>query len=120
MLEQIQDLPEGVIGFEAIGRLSAEDYEKTLIPVANAMLAQGKKLRFLYYAGPRFEGFDIGAAWDDMTWGMRHMTDFDKVAFVSDHTVLTSAMKPLVMLMPTKFQVFAVKDLDAAKKWLAG
>jgi hypothetical protein len=32
MLEPIAGLPEGVIGFEAVGEVHAEDYASTLIP----------------------------------------------------------------------------------------
>ncbi len=119
MFEKIENLPDGVVGFEAVGKLTASDYEKTLIPAVDAALATGGKLRFLYLAGTRFEGFELGAAWDDMSWGFRHAFDFDKVAFVSDHAFLTAAVRPMAMFMPSKIKVFPVKDLDAAKAWLA-
>ena len=31
-----------------------------------------------------FEGWDPHAAWDDMTYGLAHATDFEKLAIVGD------------------------------------
>ena len=118
MFEQMTNLQKGVIGFEAVGKLTAADYEKTLIPLADAALAKGGKLRFLYFAGPRFEGFELGAALDDITWGLRHAFDYEKIAFVSDNALFATAVRALGVLMPSKLKVFSNKDLAAAKKWL--
>ena len=65
MFRPIFDLPTGVIGYSAVGKISADDYSKVLIPELEAKLAEGGKLRFLFLAGPDFEGYEFDAAMGD-------------------------------------------------------
>jgi len=119
MFRPIFDLPAGVIGFSAVGKLSGDDYTKVLIPEIEAKLAEGGKLRFLLLAGPDFEGWELGAAMDDAFFGMRHFFDFERIAFVSDDPTFRSLVQGLGMMMPAAVRSFAVSDLAKAKAWLA-
>ena len=47
MIEVIPDLPEGVVGVEAVGEVTADDYRNVLIPAAEAVLEQHGKARLL-------------------------------------------------------------------------
>jgi hypothetical protein len=40
MLTQIGDLPPNILGIEASGQITHEDYQKVLIPKAEAMMVQ--------------------------------------------------------------------------------
>ena len=51
MIERIPDLPDHVLGFSAKGKVTAEDYEKVLIPAVEKELKENKKIRFLYNFG---------------------------------------------------------------------
>ena len=119
MIEIISDLPEGVVGASASGTVTAEDYESTLIPAVQAATSDGKKARFLLVFGDEFEGYDAQAAMDDARLGAHHWSDFERIAFVSDHSVYRSLVKGFGFLMPGEVRVFALADLDAAKEWLA-
>ncbi len=83
MLKSIPGLPAGVIGYSAIGKVTAEDYTRVMIPAIEAALAKGK-VRFLYEIGPEFQGFEMGAMMDDAAFGIRHFFDFERVALVSE------------------------------------
>ena len=120
MFRPIFDLPPGVIGYSAVGKITGDDYSKVLIPEMEAKLAEGGKLRFLFLAGPDFEGWELGAAVDDTMFGMRHFFDFEKIAFVSDHEMFRAMVQGLGLLMPAAVRSFPVSDLAAAKTWLAG
>ena len=41
MFKLIEDLPPGVLGIEATGKVTHEDYQNILIPRAEAMIAKG-------------------------------------------------------------------------------
>ena len=47
MLEPLTDLPDGVIGFTAVGKLQAEDYRDVLVPAITEVLADGRKVRIV-------------------------------------------------------------------------
>ena len=69
MFRPIFNLPPGVIGYSAVGKITGDDYGKVLIPELEARIAEGGKLRFLYLLGPEFEGFEISAMAGDATFG---------------------------------------------------
>ncbi len=119
MFRPIFDLPPGVIGYSAVGKVTADDYGKVLIPEIEAKIAEGGKLRFLYVAGPEFEGFEMGAMVDDAAFGFRHFFDFEKIAFVSDDPTFRALVHGFGMMMPAEVKSYAVKDIAAAKAWLA-
>jgi hypothetical protein len=119
MFRPIFDLPAGVIGYSAVGRITADDYGKVLIPEMEAKIKESGKLRFLYVLGPEFEGFEIGAMADDTTFGFRHFLDFEKIAFVSDHSAYRHMVEGFGLMMPAEVRSFAVAETDEAKAWLA-
>lgn len=119
MITEMKDLPGGVLGFSLEGTVSAQDYYDVLIPVIEKALHGDKKLRLLMVAGPDFKGYAPGAMWDDTAFGVRHFFDFSKIAFVTDNDVYGAMARAAGFLMPAMVDVFAMKDLDAAKAWLA-
>ncbi len=119
MFRPIFDLPPGVIGYSAVGKISADDYSKVLIPEVEAKIAEGGKLRFLFLAGPEFQGYEVGAVVDDTTFGFRHFFDFEKVAFVSDDSTYRALVHAFGVMMPAEVKTFPVAELSEAKAWLA-
>ena len=118
MIELIEGLGAGVIGARAVGKVTAEDYENALIPAVQTALATHDKIRMLYVLGSEFEGYDAEAALDDTRMGMRHWSDFERIAVVTDHGAYRTALKGFGFLMPGEVKVYAVDDLDAAKDWI--
>ncbi|MGD2044058.1 MAG: STAS/SEC14 domain-containing protein [Acidimicrobiia bacterium] len=120
MIELIQGLGDGVIGARAVGKVTAEDYDSTLIPAVRTALSMHDKIRMLYLLGSEFDGYDADAALDDTRMGMQHWSDFERIAVVTDHSVYRTAIKGFGFLMPGEVRVFAVEELDAAKDWISG
>jgi SpoIIAA-like len=119
MIQVIEGLPEGVLAYQASGKVTADDYESTLIPAVEAASAGDDKIRFLLVFGADFEGYAADAALDDAKMGMHHWGDFERIAFVTDHSVERAAVKGFGFLMPGKVKVFPLGELDAAKMWVA-
>ena len=84
MIQKIQDMPSGCLGFEAVGEVDANDYRDTLIPAVDRALAERGKVRFLYLIGSRFERYSSGAAWEDAKLGLEHFTNWERCAIVTD------------------------------------
>lgn len=118
MIEQITDLPAGVLGFRARGQVTAADYENVLVPDVEAAFALKKKLRMLYHAGEDFTGFDAGAMWDDAKLGIRHFSGWERVALVTDVSWLRAAAKAMGFAVPGEFRLFANAELAQAREWL--
>ncbi len=64
MFEPMTGLPDGVIGFEAVGQVEATDYEDVLMP-ALARGAESGGVRLVLVLGDRFTGYSPGAMKED-------------------------------------------------------
>jgi hypothetical protein len=60
MLKLIEDLSPDVIGIEANGKVTHEDYQNILIPKAETMMAKGP-IKMLYVIGADFTGYELEA-----------------------------------------------------------
>src|SRR3954452_4411902 len=119
MLRPMTDMPVGRIGFEAIGEVEDDDWEDTVEPVLRREIAEGRKLRLLYVLGRRAHEVDGDAVKADTRFRARHASSFERVAVVSDEDWVRPALGALSFLMPGKAKGFRVRDLEAAKDWLA-
>jgi len=119
MLERINDLPAGVDGIKATGKVSSKDYQDVVQPMLDDVRRDGRRLRFLYQVGPEFEGFTPGAAWEDAKVGLHFMRLFDGCAVVTDVGWIRDSVRLASFLMPCPVRVFAVRDRDQAVDWLA-
>jgi len=117
MFKLIEDLPPGVLGIEATGKVTHEDYQNILIPKAEAMIAKGP-VKFLYVAGKDFEGYELEALWDDSAFGVKHWHDFTRVAVVADQAWLRAAVTMFKPFLPCEVRLFNLGDLAAAKTWI--
>ena len=118
MITKLTGLPENILGFEAKGELTANDYESILIPEVENVLKKYKKVRLLYYLGPEFEGFTPGAMWDDAKIGLKHWLAWEKVALVTDINWVRKSINCIRFLIPGNVKLFANDDLDAARNWI--
>ena len=119
MLRRMTDMPVGTIGFEAIGEVEDDDWERAVEPVLRAEIADGRKVRLLYLLGPAARDVEGDAMQADTTFRARHATSFDRVAVVSDEDWMRPALRGLSFLLPGKAKGFHVREIAAAKAWLA-
>ncbi len=116
MIEKIKNLPENVIGFNAKGQISGEDYEKVLMPMIEKKLEKFKKINLLYHLGEEFEKFEPRAMWDDTKIGFMHLHSWNKIAIVTDVTWIRGTSKVFALLIPAHIKLFENKDIDEAIK----
>jgi hypothetical protein len=118
MITVLTGLPEGVLGFEARGKLTAEDYTEVLEPAIAAATGAGQKIRVLLDFGGEFEGMEPGAAWQDMRVGVREWSAWERIALVTDHAWMRDALSMFAWAVPGEARAFPVKERDAAIEWL--
>jgi len=119
MLERMKDLPNGIDGLKAVGKISKEDYEQVCVPIMEEARREGRRLRFLYQLGPEFEGFTPGAAWEDAKIGFQSMRLFDGCAIVTDVGWIRESTRLMSFFMPCPARVFGNQELGNAVAWLA-
>lgn len=118
MIEQIKGMPAGTLGFRAIGKVTSEDYENVLVPDAEAVFTLNRTLRILYHLGEDFEGFDLGAMWDDAKLGLRHLNGWDRVAVVTDVPWVRTMVSAAGFMRPAELKLFHNAELEDATAWI--
>ena len=119
MIERITDVPDGVLGFEAVGEVSAEDYRDVVVPAIASLAASGGDARVLLVLGPRFERFSAGAMWQDAKMAFEHV-HWARAALVTDVDWIRHVTGAFGWMVPGEFRTFAVADREAATAWVAG
>lgn len=117
MLKFIEGLPQDVVAIEATGEVTHADYQNTLIPRAEAMMAKGP-IKMLYVIGKEFMGFELEALWDDSAFGVKHWNDFTHIAVVTDDAWLRAMVGMFKPFFRGEARLFALSELSAAKDWI--
>jgi hypothetical protein len=118
MLEKIKDLPAGVDGLKAVGKISKQDYEQAFVPLLDKARHEGCRIRFLYQFGPEFESFSPGAAWEDAKIGLHSMRLFDGCAIVTDLAWIRESTRLAGFFMPCPVRIFNNRERENAVEWL--
>ena len=117
MFEPISGLPDGVIGFEAVGNVEASDYERVLVPAITRAQAAGG-VRIVLVLGERFTGYSPGGMREDAGL-VAHAGAWKRTAVVSDLSWVAHLSTALGWMVPGKFRRFGLAERDAAIAWAA-
>ena len=117
MLEPLPDLPDGVIGFRATGDLRASDYRDVLMPAVEAAVGKGEVRLVLVFE--EWLGMSGGAMWQDLKFGVEHLTKWKKIALVTDVEWMTHLTHLFGWMSPGESKVFPLAELDDAIAWTA-
>jgi hypothetical protein len=118
MIEVLDGMPAGVIGFEASGKLQAEDYRDVLLPALEAAADAGE-VRFVIVI-PDFDGMSGGALWQDLRIGVEHLRAWKRIALVTDIEWMAKLTALFGWMSPGQTQHFSMARRDEAIAWVAG
>jgi hypothetical protein len=121
MVERIEEMPAGTIGFKVVEKLTGDDYREQIEPVLHEA-AEAGEVRLLFEIDSGF-GMDAGAVIEDAKTGLKsglgHMKSWKRTAVVTDVDWIRKAMKAFGFMAPGEVQVFDPAELGAAKIWVA-
>jgi hypothetical protein len=120
MVEEIDGMAEGAVGFTATGEVTADDYERVIVPAVEAALGRRDKVSLLYVLGDGFEGYEAAAMWDDAKVGMGHLFSWERIGVVTDRDSYRRMVQGFGFLIPAHVRVFGTADLEEAKAWVGG
>ncbi len=118
MIKELTDMPAGVIGFEAEGKLQAEDYRDVVLPALERAAASGE-VRFVIVMRD-FGGMSGGAVWQDLKMGVEHLRAWKRIALVTDIEWMTHLTGLFGWMTPGETKTFPLAQRDEAIKWVAG
>ncbi|MGH2885222.1 MAG: STAS/SEC14 domain-containing protein [Solirubrobacteraceae bacterium] len=120
MLTVISDLPSNVVGVEADGKVTSEDYEKLLVPAVDAARSASPegKVRVLYVLHDDFPDYTAGAIWEDTKLGLGRFRAWERIAVVCDAEWLRKSLRAFAWMLPGEVKTFDLDDLDDAREWI--
>ena len=118
MIQVLPGYPDNVLAITARQNVTGEDYKSVIIPAIEAKVETHGKIRLLYHLGAEFVGFDASAMWEDATTGLKHFTDFEKIAFVSDVDWINHMVSAFGFVIPCPVKVFKSAQLSEASDWI--
>ena len=123
MVERLQDMPPGTLGFRARGQIAREDYADVLVPELHKALEGGGRLRTVYVVEDLDE-IAPSALWADSKLGfdlaVRHHGAWERSAIVTDIEWMARATRMFAWMIPGEVRVFPLAELEPAKAWVAG
>ena len=123
MIERIDDMPAGTLGFRAKGEIEREDYADVLVPGLRGVLETGGKLRTLYVIED-IDKIEPSALWADSKLGFdllaRNRDALVRSAIVTDVDWIARGSKMFAWMIPGEAAVFGLAELEQAKAWVAG
>ena len=120
MIEVMQGLPDGALGFTARGRVTSAEYRAIKTPRIEAAFAHHRKLGVLWVMGNDFRGFEFGALWQDLALGLRHWRGWGRIALVTDAGWLRGFARVAGIALPCEFRLFRLRELESATRWISG
>lgn len=97
---------EFFLSLTAQGKLTHEDY-KVITPLIDSALAGVKTPRVkVHFDATEFEGWEARAAWDDFKIGLKHGSEFEKIAMLGNKKWLELAAKAGSWFIAGEIQYF--------------
>jgi hypothetical protein len=122
VIERVEEMPAGVIGLRAEGKLSKEDYTGVLEPALREGVDSGE-LRLVFVLTD-FDGLEPGAWIEDMKTGLRvwvrDHSAWRRFALVTDVEWVAKAMRAFAWMAPGEVRTYGLGEVEQAKQWVAG
>jgi len=117
----MNDVPAGVIGIRASGKLTKDDYVSVLEPALKEAKDSGDA--HVLFVLPDYDGLEPQAFFEDLKTGLavelKDRSAWKKMAFVCGVEWVSKAMRMFTWAMPGELKVYEMDELDEAKEWVA-
>lgn len=118
VLQELSGVPEGILALEALGTVTAGDYERVFAPLIDRARRTGSRLRLLYEFGAGFERITPGALWADSRLGFSYVRLLDGCAVVSDIEWIREPARGIQPWLPCPMRVYHNNERGDAIAWL--
>lgn len=106
------------LSLKAVGKLTHEDYEKINPMIDSALEGVTDPKVKVFIDGSELEGWELRAAWDDFRLGLKHGSEFDRIAIFGNKKWQSYAAKMGSWFIAGEVRYF--EDSEAAIAWLQG
>ena len=118
MIEIMPETEDKTLVVKATEMLTHQDYEEVFIPQLKQRIEKFGSIRVLFYLAENFTGWELGAAWDDAVFGIKHRHDFEKIAVVGGQKWVKWATKIGSYLVDGQVATYESTEFQDAIAWL--
>lgn len=119
MLKELTGMPPGIQALEAVGTVTAEDYQRIFASMVDRARRTESRMRLLYQFGPSFQRITPGALWADARLGFAYLRLLDGCAIASDIAWIRTSTRSIGAWLPCPVRVYHNDERDDALTWLA-
>lgn len=123
MIDVLEGMPAGTIGFRASGRVTREEFRDVLLPPMRAAVESGE-VRLVFAVGPGFTRLEAGALAEDtraaISLGFAHAHAWKRIALATDVEMIAHAWHMFAWMTPAEVRLYRLDELEDAKAWVAG
>ena len=114
MLSILPQTSGNLLVVSADEKLTTKDYEETFIPALESIIAAHAKINAVLVFEPSFSGWEMGAVWEDAKFGVKHRTDFNRIAVVGAPQWVSWATRVGELFIHGEAASFEAGQFDAA------
>ncbi len=115
---EVEELFGGrLVKIAATGKLTRASYD-SFTPELDSLVVTHGKIRLMFEM-IGFEGWTLGAAWEDLKFGCKHFNHIERIAIVGDRQwekAMVVLCKPFTR---AKVRYFDITEVDSAKEWIS-
>jgi SpoIIAA-like len=113
----LEDAPVGkIVTLKFRETLRKKDYEE-FVPRIEGLMQDGSKIRLVVELLD-FQGWTVGALWEDTKFATKHFNDIGRLAVIGDtkwENAITIFIKPFTR---AEVKYFALNEVDRARQWI--
>lgn len=115
---EVLELANGkIVKIVASGKLSKASYD-FFTPELDSLVEKHGKIRLLFEL-IEFNGWTLGAAWEDLKFGCKHFNHIERIAIVGDRQwekAMVAVCRPFTR---ARIRYFDIDDLHDASDWVS-
>ena len=119
MIVKIENVPDNMVGFQAMGEVTKDDFEKKVLPEVKALVERTGKLNYLMVIDTALQNFTAGAWFQDTLMGLKNIATWNRTAILSDSESLKSFTNIFSAIVPGEFRGFSTDQLEIAVVWVS-
>ena len=117
MIKRSDKSTEDVLVLNASDEITAEDYTEVLVPNMQKLIDTKGSIRAVIVFDDTFTSFTFGAMLEDGLFGMKNISDFEKVSVVGLHNWMEKFIKAVEFIAPNTIKRFEPSQVDEAIAW---
>ena len=118
MFSLIDGLPDHVIGIDISGKMTAGDYRDVFIPAVEEKRCIHERIDVLCRFEKGWQGFEVGAMWQDLQTGLGNFGLWGRVAVVVDSDWVENSIDFFKFLWPGHLRHFDLDEYNEACAWV--